>query len=74
MSVAICCEIDRKVKRLPCLFDGTFEDVSGGVDEDIETAYFLVQVRDDRLELFEVVGDVEICCDGAFVLEVFEFG
>jgi len=58
----------------PGFFNSAFEDVAGGVDEDVEAADFGVEVCYDGGEFFEVVGDVEVCCDGAFGLEVFEFG
>lgn len=55
----------------PGLFDGAFKNVSGGVDEDVEAAYLSVQVCDGRAEFLKIVGDVEICCDGAVALQVF---
>lgn len=72
--MAVRCNFDCSQEHLPCLLNGAFENIACGVDEDIKTAYFLVQVCDDRLELFEVVGDIQVCCDGAFILEVFQFG
>jgi len=58
-------------RHIPSFLDRAFEDVACGVDEDVEAADFAVEICYDRVEFIEVVGDVEICCNGAFAFEVF---
>ena len=55
-------------RHLPCFLDGALEYVPGRVDEDVEAADFCVQVCYGTFELLEVVGHIEICCNGAFAL------
>jgi hypothetical protein len=61
-------------RHIPSFLDRAFEDVARGVDEDVEAADFGVEVCYYGVKLLEIVGDVEVCGDGAFALEVLEFG